>query len=147
METTASRLTAARLEADLTQDQLAKRAGCSQGLIGNLESGNQKSSTKLPAIAEALGVEVLWLAEGKGPKHRGLALTPGKVPLEVLTVRIFPLQCPKCGQRSMKSVMELNGHETIPCSCGHGIVVKDQYGKAEFDVFLEALGKHGFTSR
>jgi phage repressor protein C with HTH and peptisase S24 domain len=71
MDTTlAQRLTETRQDAGLTQTQLAKRVGCSQALIGNLESGNQKSSTHLPKIAAALGVEVLWLQHGTGPKRR-----------------------------------------------------------------------------
>lgn len=39
----------------LSQPQLAERAGVSQQLISNLESGKVKSSKKLPEIAAALG--------------------------------------------------------------------------------------------
>lgn len=65
----ASRLADARKEAQMTQQDLAKKAGCSQGLLANIESRMQKSSSFVPQIAEALGVSALWLAKGKGPKH------------------------------------------------------------------------------
>ena len=70
MTTLAERLTSERERKNLTQEQLAKRAGCGQSTIGNLESGNQKTTKHLPSIATAIGVEALWLAEGRGPKYR-----------------------------------------------------------------------------
>jgi SOS-response transcriptional repressor LexA len=51
---------------DFTQDDLATKAGVSQGSIGHLESGRTRTSRKLTAIAAALGVDAIWLAEGKG---------------------------------------------------------------------------------
>jgi len=42
-----------------------------------LESGDRKRSSHLPAIARALGVEVLWLQYGEGPKNKPLASPPG----------------------------------------------------------------------
>lgn len=78
MDTTlAERLTIARTDAGLTQTQLAKHAGCGQSLIGNLESGNQKSSTKLPHIARVLGVNIAWLQDGHGARsNKGLEPVP-----------------------------------------------------------------------
>lgn len=72
MKTLASRLTWARLKKGLTQEELAKKAGVSQGSIGHLESGARKSSRKITAIAEALGVNALWLVEGKGSVFSGI---------------------------------------------------------------------------
>lgn len=67
METTlADRLRQARQNAELSQTGLAKRVGCSQALIGNLEAGSQKSTTYLPQIAEVLGVSGFWLQTGRG---------------------------------------------------------------------------------
>lgn len=80
MDTLAIRLRTTReaVEPKLTQAGLAKKAGCSTALIGNLETG-QATSAKIPAIANALGVEALWLAEGKGLKYRtpAQAVPPG----------------------------------------------------------------------
>ncbi|SAK65738.1 putative phage repressor [Caballeronia pedi] len=55
------RLIEAREKRGWSQDELADKAGVSQGTIGHLESGRNKSSTKLPQIAAALGVTVEWL--------------------------------------------------------------------------------------
>ncbi len=46
-----------------TQDELADRAGVTQGAVGHLESGRTKRPQKLPEIARALGVTVEWLTD------------------------------------------------------------------------------------
>jgi transcriptional regulator with XRE-family HTH domain len=70
MKTLAERLAACREDRGLTQTQLAKNARLkNQSIIGSLESGHRKSSSYIPAIADALGVNSLWLASGKGKKE------------------------------------------------------------------------------
>jgi len=72
MNTLKERLTWARAQKterdqhEFTQQDLADKAGVSQGSIGHLESGRTKTSRRLTAIAHALGVDPVWLAEGKG---------------------------------------------------------------------------------
>ncbi|BBP95937.1 hypothetical protein BSFA1_10660 [Burkholderia sp. SFA1] len=66
------RLIEAREKRGWSQEELADKAGVSQGTIGHLESGRNKSSTKLSQIAAALGVTVEWLTgsgkeSGKSP--------------------------------------------------------------------------------
>ncbi|MDY0072963.1 MAG: S24 family peptidase [Thauera sp.] len=69
MELLSTRLAAARAEAGLTQTELARAAGLkNQSIVGSLESGYRKSSSYTPALAAALGVNALWLAEGRGPR-------------------------------------------------------------------------------
>ncbi|MFS2004629.1 helix-turn-helix domain-containing protein [Duganella sp. CT11-25] len=51
---------------EFTQQDLAGKAGVSQGNIAHLESGRTKTSRRMVAIAEALDVQPQWLAEGKG---------------------------------------------------------------------------------
>lgn len=68
MVTFAERLKEERKRAGLSQEELARKSGCGQSLIGNLESGAQKSTAKLPQIAAALGINALYLAERKGPR-------------------------------------------------------------------------------
>lgn len=51
---------------DFTQQDLADKAGVTQGNIAHLESGRTKTSRNLTKIAAALGVSTEWLAEGKG---------------------------------------------------------------------------------
>jgi transcriptional regulator with XRE-family HTH domain len=65
----ASRLKEAREARDLTQPALAKRAGVSQGTVGNIESGTrQGSAVVLHKLAAALSVRFEWLLEGDGPR-------------------------------------------------------------------------------
>jgi phage repressor protein C with HTH and peptisase S24 domain len=61
MSNIGKRLIEARTRAGLSQEDLAAKSGVSQGTIGHLESGRNKSSTLLPKIASALGVTVEWL--------------------------------------------------------------------------------------
>ncbi|WP_230624914.1 helix-turn-helix domain-containing protein [Burkholderia cepacia] len=66
MYTLADRLKWARQKANLSQEELGKKAGVSQSTIGNLEAGTRNSARRLPQIAAVLGVNALWLAEGRG---------------------------------------------------------------------------------
>lgn len=76
MDTLAQRLVAKREALGLSQQELAKKAKLkSQSIIGMLESGARKSSSHIPAIANALGVESLWLSSGIGPESRSSAKT------------------------------------------------------------------------
>lgn len=60
----ATRLRETREARGLTQPQLAKLIGKGQSLIGNLEAGSRESSTYIPEIAHALGVDAYWLKTG-----------------------------------------------------------------------------------
>lgn len=76
MDSLAKRLTTKREVLGLSQSELAKKAKLkNQSIIGMLESGARKSSSHIPAIAHALGVESLWLSSGIGPETRGSAKT------------------------------------------------------------------------
>lgn len=66
MDTLGKRLKDARESAGITQAELAKRVHVNQSIIGSLESGHRKASSYIPAIADALGVNALWLSAGKG---------------------------------------------------------------------------------
>lgn len=53
------RLTRRRIEAGLTQTELAKRAGCSKSLVSEVEAGKANFSiTNLAAISRVLGCEI-----------------------------------------------------------------------------------------
>jgi transcriptional regulator with XRE-family HTH domain len=87
MSDIATRLAAAMKAAGLNQPQLAKAASTpdkavSQQVVQQLLSGRNSTSRHLPAIAEALGVTLDWLAAGRGGKggiRRAEALLVGKV--------------------------------------------------------------------
>lgn len=66
MKTLAERLTWARTQKELSQQQLADRAGVAQSTIGSLEAGTRLTARKITAIANALEVNGRWLAEGMG---------------------------------------------------------------------------------
>ena len=72
--TIAERLKQAREKIGLNQEELAKRAGVSQGTIANIENGIRKQPRQLLAIARALNVSPDWLESGKTQsglgKHR-----------------------------------------------------------------------------
>jgi len=74
-ETIGSRVREQRTRLQLSQQALANMAGVSQGLIGQIEAGINKSSKHTVAIASALGVSPEWL-EGRGspPAHQVDAL-------------------------------------------------------------------------
>jgi transcriptional regulator with XRE-family HTH domain len=61
-------ITALRIGKGWSQEELAKHSGVSQGTIGHLESGRNKSSTLLPKIAAALDSTVEELMGLKPPK-------------------------------------------------------------------------------
>ena len=77
VETYASLLRAARDRAELTQTQLAKKAGVAQGTVGNIESGERlnPSSETLAKLAKALGllVDDLTPSHAKGKQSQTLA--------------------------------------------------------------------------
>ena len=50
------------------QEDLARKAGVSRGLIGDLENGRNRDTTRILDIARALGVTPHWLETGKGSR-------------------------------------------------------------------------------
>lgn len=53
-----------------SQEELARRAKVTQGLISQIENGTNDSSRYLPALAAALEVSSDWLATGRGDPRR-----------------------------------------------------------------------------
>lgn len=60
------RLIYARTMRGITQGKLAKLAGCSQGTIGNVESGIRLTLRNVVQVARVLDVSSDWLADGVG---------------------------------------------------------------------------------
>ena len=67
VNTFGTRLRHARTLRRLTQKELARACGLSQGAIGNYETDSRRSPKDVFRIAEALAVEPAWLAMGTGP--------------------------------------------------------------------------------
>ncbi|AXF52849.1 MAG: putative transcriptional regulator [Podoviridae sp. ctdb7] len=66
MKTLADRLKLARKHAKLTQRSLAEKVGVEQPVISQIETGKNQTSTHLLGIANACGVNPMWLAKGVG---------------------------------------------------------------------------------
>lgn len=69
VKTLAERMKSQRAKLGLSQEDVARAAGVSQGTIGNLEGGIRRSARKLVEIANALKVSPEWLSTGKHPAH------------------------------------------------------------------------------
>jgi transcriptional regulator with XRE-family HTH domain len=68
MTSVGERIKMRREELAIKQGQLAKRVGFSQATLSELESDPRAKTREVAKIAAVLGVNALWLAEGKGPK-------------------------------------------------------------------------------
>ena len=64
METLGERIKRLREAKGMTQDQLAKAAGCAQSTIGTLEKDGRTTRPDLIMIAHALGVDAYYLKTG-----------------------------------------------------------------------------------
>jgi hypothetical protein len=64
------------------------------------------------------------------------------------SVRIYSLRCTGCGQVSLKSFIELEANDRLPCDhCGVSINVANDYGDAELDALAKSLGSSGHILR
>ncbi|MCL4655175.1 helix-turn-helix domain-containing protein [Burkholderia multivorans] len=70
MDTFGSRVRQARLDAQLSQESLARQVGVSQGLIGQIESGKNQGTKHIAAIARVLNVSADWLENGRSTRER-----------------------------------------------------------------------------
>lgn len=71
MSTLSERMKQARIEAGLSQAELAKQLGAGQSTIASIENGRNQSSGRLVEIAQLLQVNPSWLASGQGPRKAG----------------------------------------------------------------------------
>lgn len=67
MNTIGKRVVHARQQREMSQADLGRAIGVSQTAIYLLETRKRSGTSYLYAIAQALGVNVQWLATGKGP--------------------------------------------------------------------------------
>jgi hypothetical protein len=135
-----------------------------------------KEMGSVKAIAEALGSSesqisqwLLGSAHSKTGKPRGMRAGSARkietacrkpagwldldhsdqdtVTVEALTVPMFGLVCPRCGQVRHHSFIELELNDQITCDCGHSITVADYYGIPVLQQILECLGSRRLTLR
>jgi transcriptional regulator with XRE-family HTH domain len=89
--TLAERMKQAREKSGLTQTELAKKVGVSQGTIANLESGFRKQPRNLLALARALNVDADWLDGGKA-SYRSPELTNPPLAAEPSPLSEWPFE-------------------------------------------------------
>ncbi len=88
VKTFPERLKWARERKKWSQAELGRRAGLSQGAIGNYEKGERDEPRNLIQLAEALGVHPKWLLKGTGPRDVG---EPSNVAPAAIGTRKIPL--------------------------------------------------------
>lgn len=68
MVSVGQRIKQRRQELHLKQGELARRVGFSQATLSDLENDPRAKTREIAKIAAVLGVNALWLSEGKGEK-------------------------------------------------------------------------------
>ena len=89
------RLKSSRKDKGWSQAELARRAGCSQQCIGDLERGRNHKSKHLGSLARTLSVDPHWLETGREPRLPVRNLRPApdqRVPLVSLDQAVSTLQ-------------------------------------------------------
>lgn len=62
-----------RKDLRLNQGEVARRVGIAQATLSELENNGNHSTKEIAKLAAVLGVNALWLAEGKGDMNAGEA--------------------------------------------------------------------------
>ena len=81
----AERVKERRLELELSQSALAKRAKVTQGTIAQIELGHSQGSGKLVDLAFALGVSPEWLLYGKNPPAEPIPIAHNETDVEFVS--------------------------------------------------------------
>jgi SOS-response transcriptional repressor LexA len=113
------RLKQARKEKGLTQKLLASKAGIKQATISELESDKYQGSSFAPQLAAALGVNALWLAMEKGPKHISVNIEGSmNDPKSGVIVKSSPTDAPSITEKKPSAYGNVEraalGHREIP---------------------------------
>lgn len=123
---TGERLKEIRIEAKLSQAQLAKLCGLAQSTIADLERNRNSGSSKIAVIAKALGVSAIWLSDGKGNKYE---TTPS------LVVHSF--------QKPSEDFVTISQFNEVGASMGMGVLLAEQPGQiTSWNVTKEWLAKN-----
>lgn len=159
----ADRLKLARERLNISQAELAERAGISPGAIGNLEAGTRKTSRNLLEIARELGVRPQWLQFGDLPElaepPRGVSPVAHPVILDEITVvptinweslldtvvlpDVFKLAAPDTSMAPkvpQGTMVELT--RSLAPRPGDGVLVRDRDGHHYLRVYREKRPGH-----
>ncbi|MCK9466198.1 MAG: helix-turn-helix domain-containing protein [Thiopseudomonas sp.] len=107
------RIKRARKHAKLTQGQLAKFVGVKQASISDLETGKSQSSSFSASIAEACGIEPVWLETGSGemikPKYAAIS-APAESDYAMIPIYSA---IGGCGNGYINDHVEINGSQAF----------------------------------
>lgn len=145
------RLKEARLDAGLSQGELAKLAGVKQGTVAEAEAIG-KSSTKVLEYAKATKVNPEWLATGKGKKHTPSSIREKSDTSNVKTINNVLNVVPKISWVQAGGLCDAEDHyepgiadEWLICPVKHGKrtyvleVVGDSMNSGDLDGYLEGF--------
>lgn len=137
------RVKAARKFAGLKQGELAAKAGIKQASVSDMETGKSGSSSYTARIADACGVDPLWLETGQGdmrPKESSAATDTG--------ANVVPLQVHEA------SIVALNEFHRVPLiswvAAGAWSEAIDLYEVGDAEVWMpcpDPIGPRGFALR
>lgn len=84
------RLKISRKYAKLSQEELALRTGCSQGVISKIERGDQEESTLVVKFALACQVNPIWLDSGDGEMEQTYVPLTQKIQTHLQVLQLLP---------------------------------------------------------
>lgn len=111
MNTLGERLKLARENKNLSQQEVAERAGMSQPTYYKIESGKTKRTTYLNDLARVLSVSADWLATGQGSMH-GMKSN--------ISTDFEPIDDWDSSTRLEPDEVEIPFYKDFAVACGHG---------------------------
>lgn len=130
------RITWARVRLGLTQQELANKSKIAQSTIASWETGARETGRKIPALAEFLGVDPLWLAEGKGAPFASTQASQNQFDQNVRPSPLGTRAIPVISAIQAGAMREI----TVPYAAGDGfatIYVDDSYSQWAFGLEIE----------
>lgn len=97
----ASRIKLRMSELQLTQEEVAIRAGISQGMVNKLTSGKAKSTSKLIELSKALECGVEWLATGTTESREDSATYNKEIRLSIKQIKEQLALLPEHAQKAI----------------------------------------------
>jgi phage repressor protein C with HTH and peptisase S24 domain len=131
LDTVGQRVKFARKNAGLSIQQLSRKAGIAPTTLYDLERGDQKSTTKLPLIADATGYESAWLQTGQGNK----------------SAEKLPDTQNKDENLASEPTLTIPYYNEVKASAGHGYVPLDEADVTLMRIAKRQLERHGVPSK
>ena len=129
----------------MTRAELARLADIKYPTLAGIENGDQAGSTRLHAIAAALGVSISWLESGRGRKLPSIPASSESHSLRI-TADII-----RDAQAALRSMARIGGHppswETDPENLALAINTVIEVGTADGGNVIDLMAKIADTMR